>query len=58
MRSHDFEICQGVIVDGTDYGIITFINKDDDEELYCIESALTDSVYYIRNTRRMEVVNV
>ena len=58
MSSHDFEICQSVIVDGTDYGIITFINKDDDEELYCIESALTDSVYYIRNTRRMEAVSV
>lgn len=58
MRSHDFEICQSVIVDGTDYGTITFIDKNDDEEIYCVESALTGSTYYIRNTRRLEATNI
>jgi hypothetical protein len=58
MRSPDFEISQEVVVDGTDYGTITFIDKNDDEEMYCVESALTGSTYYIRNTRRLEATNI
>jgi len=58
MRSPDFEISREVVVDGTDYGTITFIDKNDDEEMYCVESALTGSTYYIRNTRRLEATNI
>lgn len=58
MSSPDFEISQEVVVDGSDYGTITFIDKNDNQEIYCVESALTGSIYYIRNTRRLEATNI
>ena len=58
MSPTDFEINQEVAVDGKDYGTITFIDRNDNQEMYCVESALTGSIYYIRNTRRLEATNI
>jgi hypothetical protein len=58
MSPTDFEINQEVVVDGKDYGTITFIDRNDNQEMYCVESALTGSTYYIRNTRRLEATNI
>jgi hypothetical protein len=53
-----FEINEEVIVDNYDCGLITFVNYNDHENYYVVESEMTGSTYHIYDENRLESVNV
>jgi hypothetical protein len=53
-----FEINEEVIVDGNDCGFISFIDDNDYESYYVVESEMTGTTYYIYNESRLVSAHV
>tara|TARA_R110002051_G_scaffold314597_1_gene391828 strand:- start:627 stop:812 length:186 start_codon:yes stop_codon:yes gene_type:complete len=57
MKKAPFEVNQEVVVDNEDCGYITFIDNDEWEGYYVVESKLTGTVYYIQDDKRLSITN-
>tara|TARA_R110000796_G_scaffold200108_1_gene316199 strand:- start:152 stop:400 length:249 start_codon:yes stop_codon:yes gene_type:complete len=58
MKNPGFEINQEVTVDSKDCGYITFIDNDEWEGYYVVESKLTGTVYFIQDEERLGTTNI